>query len=74
VAYKSSYGESGFNVALFDLASADLVNCILYRVKDVSITKQEADSRYFIKEPPSGGGNNHSTRRYRSRWRQGAGC
>jgi hypothetical protein len=53
VAYKSSYGESGFNVALFDLASADLINCILYRVKDVSITKEEADERYFIKEPPA---------------------
>jgi hypothetical protein len=53
VAYKSSYGESGFNVALFDLASADLINCGLYRIKDVSITKQEADSRYFIKEPPT---------------------
>jgi RES domain len=53
VAYKSSYGETGFNVALFNLASADLINCGLYRIKDVSITKQEEDSRYFVKEPPA---------------------
>ena len=48
VAYKSGYGEMGFNVVLFDLASADLTNsCALYRIKDVSIRKEEED-RYFI--------------------------
>jgi hypothetical protein len=38
VAYKSSYGEEGLNVALFDIDAADLVEPpTLYRIKDVSI-------------------------------------
>jgi hypothetical protein len=45
VGYKSSYGESGLNVALFDLASADLVTCGLHRVKDVSVNVYYAASR-----------------------------
>jgi hypothetical protein len=49
VAYKSSYGEDGFNVALFDLAAADLMNCGLYRIDDVSVKLSEQDNPYFIK-------------------------
>ena len=53
VGYKSSYGESGFNVALFDLASADLVTCGLHRVKDVSIKTTQEEAPYFVKETDS---------------------
>ncbi len=49
VAYKSSYGEDGFNVALFDLTVADLINCGLYRIDDVSVKISEQDNPYFIK-------------------------
>ena len=43
VAYKSSYGEEGLNVALFDIEAADLVEPpTLYRIKDVSIEMEEA--------------------------------
>jgi hypothetical protein len=38
IGYKSSYGEDGFNVALFDVAAADVTECRLYRIKDVSVT------------------------------------
>jgi hypothetical protein len=48
IAYKSSYGEDGFNVALFDVGSADVINCGLYRIKDVSVTLSEQDNPYFI--------------------------
>jgi hypothetical protein len=48
VAYKSSYGESGFNVALFNVASADLINCQLCRIEDVSVRISEQDNPYFI--------------------------
>lgn len=48
IAYKSSYGEDGFNVALFDVAAADLINCGLYRIRDVSVTFSEQDNPYFI--------------------------
>ena len=49
IAYKSSYGEDGFNVALFDMAAADLINCGLYRIDDLSVTISEQDNPYFIK-------------------------
>lgn len=51
VGYKSGYGENGFNVALFDLASADLVTCGLYRVKDVSVTTtHDQGETYYVKD------------------------
>lgn len=48
IAYKSTYGEDGFNVALFDIETADLINCGLYRIKDVSVVMTEEDNPYFI--------------------------
>jgi RES domain len=53
IAYKSSYGEEGFNVALFDIEAAGLINCGLYRIKDVSIVMEEEGNTYFI-APPKG--------------------
>jgi hypothetical protein len=50
IAYKSSYGEDGFNVALFDIKAADLINCGLYSIKDVSIRMEQEDNPYFISE------------------------
>ncbi len=48
IAYKSSYGKNGYNVVLFDLAAADLLNCQLHRIKDVSVTISEQDNAYFV--------------------------
>ena len=50
IAYKSSYGEDGFNVALFDVGAADVINCGLYRVKDVSVTLTQQDNPYFVRK------------------------
>jgi hypothetical protein len=50
IAYKSSFGEDGFNVALFDVDAAKLVTCGLHRVSDLAITLQMADNPYFIRE------------------------
>jgi hypothetical protein len=49
IAYWSSYGESGFNVALFDPTSADLITCGLCRVRDVSVKVSEEDTPYFVR-------------------------
>jgi len=49
IAYKSSFGEDAFNVALFDAAAADLINCGLYRIDDVSVAISEQDNPYFMK-------------------------
>ena len=48
IAYKSSYGENGFNIALFDIGAADLINCALYRIHDISVTLSQQDAPYFI--------------------------
>jgi hypothetical protein len=49
IAYKSSYGENGINVALFDPSAADLENCALYRIDDMSVKISQQDNPYFVK-------------------------
>lgn len=49
VAYKSSLGK-GYNVALFDLDAAELINCALYQVRGVSFDYGECDYRYFVRK------------------------
>jgi hypothetical protein len=53
IGYKSSFGEEGFNVALFDIADADLRKCGLSRVRDVSISLSMADNDYFVTDKGS---------------------
>jgi hypothetical protein len=48
VAYKSNFGEQGYNVALFDLDAADQLNCALYRVDKVDVEYSQKDGPYFI--------------------------
>lgn len=49
VAYRSSLGP-GHNVALFDLDSADLVNCFLYEVKSIKFEFEETANPYFVRK------------------------
>ncbi len=49
VAYKSNLGPS-FNLALFDLNAADIINCFLYRVKSVVFEFDEAANPYFVQK------------------------
>jgi len=48
VVYKSQLGP-GFNLALFDLSAADLVNCALYPVTSISFTFGELENAYHVK-------------------------
>jgi len=48
VAYKSNFGENGYNVALFDLDAADLINCFLFEVKKIEMEFEERANPYFI--------------------------
>jgi len=48
VAYKSAFGERGFNIALFDLEAAELLNCGLYKVDTLNYRFSEADNPYFV--------------------------
>jgi hypothetical protein len=43
LAYKSSFGTNGFNIALFDLAAADIIGRVdLRRVDDIDIVTSDA--------------------------------
>lgn len=45
IAYESSYGEDGFNVALFDVSAANVISCNLYRINDVSVKFSDSATR-----------------------------
>ena len=47
IAFKSSLG-TGYNIALFDLNSAKLVNCALYEAKSVEFSFSQIDNPYFV--------------------------
>lgn len=48
VAYKSGYGEDGFNVALFDTEAAELKMCGLHRVAKMTVDLSMADNPYYV--------------------------
>ncbi|MQM37651.1 hypothetical protein KBTX_01652 [wastewater metagenome] len=49
IAYKSVLGR-GFNVALFNVNAADLINCFLFEAKKVSFEFSETGNPYFVKK------------------------
>jgi len=49
IAYKSNLG-SGFNLALFDLKAADIINCFLYEVKSVVFEFDQTANPYFVQK------------------------
>jgi hypothetical protein len=53
VVYKSNFGDDGFNIALFDPAAADLINCGLFEVKGMTLTFDEVDQFYQAVEKPA---------------------
>ncbi|SEL80314.1 RES domain-containing protein [Sphingomonas palmae] len=53
IAYRSNFG-GGFNLALFDLAGAELVNCGLFEVDAMQPSFKEADQFYFISDMSRG--------------------
>jgi hypothetical protein len=48
VAYKSNFGEKGYNIALFDIAAADLINCALHKVNSVRIEFSQVENMYIV--------------------------
>jgi hypothetical protein len=48
IAYKSSYGENGFNVALFDVEAADVISSSLYRIDNVFVSMKKQDGPYCV--------------------------
>lgn len=50
LAYKSAFGEMGYNVALFDVEAAELINCFLYEATAIDIKFDEVANPYFVTE------------------------
>ncbi len=49
IAYRSSFG-GGYNVMLYDIEAAEIINCFLYDVKEINFTFTEAANPYFVKK------------------------
>jgi len=50
IVYKSHLVEKGYNVVLFNLDAADLINCHLYEASAISFKFEECASPYFIEK------------------------
>ncbi len=47
--YKSNFGEKGFNIALFNLDAASLINCSLFRIETIELKISDANDTYYVK-------------------------
>jgi hypothetical protein len=47
IAYRSAFGV-GLNVVLYDVRAAELINCSLFRLEQLSFKFAEAANPYFI--------------------------
>ena len=48
IVYKSLLDADGINIALFDLAAAEMINCTLFSTRSVSFEFDQARNSYFI--------------------------
>jgi RES domain-containing protein len=48
IAYKSTFGENGYNVALFNLDDAKVTSCVLQEVKNVQFNFEQIDNPYWV--------------------------
>lgn len=47
IIWRSNFGEDGYNIALFDIEVAKLINCCLYQVKDIDVKFHQAGNPSF---------------------------
>ena len=50
IAYRSSIGEAGYNIALFNLEAAEVKNCGLRRIDKIVMEFSQQDNPYFVKK------------------------
>jgi hypothetical protein len=60
VVYKSAFGEKGFNIALFDIEAAELLNCGLYKVDSLAYHFSESDQTYVVTKAETASASNPS--------------
>lgn len=51
IAYKSAFGDDGYNIALFNLADAELTVCALHEVKSLEFSFLQRDNPYRLEAP-----------------------
>ena len=49
VIYRSQFGEKGYNIALFNVEDADVINCAPYRIEGIDLKYKEIGSRSYFK-------------------------
>ncbi len=45
IVYSSNFGDHEYNVALFDIGAAEIINCGPYKIKSIEVTFEEAAIR-----------------------------
>jgi len=45
--YRSQFGEAGYNICLFDIGSAEVINAAPYQVTGIDVKFEEVGSRWF---------------------------
>ncbi len=48
IAYKSMFGDDGYNVALFNPDDAELVTCCLFEANSIDISFRQTDNPYWV--------------------------
>ena len=48
--YRSQFGETGYNIGLFDVGDADIINAAPYQVTDIDVKFEEIGNRWFSKK------------------------
>lgn len=48
IAYKSKFGEDGYNIALFDIDASKLISCSLFEVKNIEMEFSQQDNPYVM--------------------------
>jgi hypothetical protein len=48
VAYRSAFGTDRYNVALFDISSAEIIKCSLHEIRDVDLKYREVTNPYCV--------------------------
>ena len=48
IAYKSAFGDDGYNIALFDIADGNLTYCNCYKVTVAKYSFKEEDNPYWV--------------------------
>ena len=57
VVYRSQFGETGYNIALFDVGDAEIINAAPYQVTGIEVKFEEIGNRWFSKKHYDRDGN-----------------